>query len=185
MYFTDFSLLTGSFIFVSCWNLYFSWSQNQLPITQCQTVLCVYYRPGKWGHTHDDAGLQHGESSLVEVAEEPKPAAAGGRAHRVVRVHQELPQSQSPADMWVLLKLGFMIRESVRVWACSIKLIIRREALRRLKDREEKFGVREEVELWKWEFWWIGSGLQGWKGGNSISDEESDSAWKLIYRGVV
>lgn len=47
----------------------------------------------------DDAGLQHGESSLVEVAEEPKPAAAGGRTHRVVRVHQELPQSQSPADV--------------------------------------------------------------------------------------
>ena len=117
------------------------------------------------------------------MAEKPKPAAAGGRTHCVVRVHQELPQSQSPADMWVLLKLSFMIRKRVRVWACSTKLIIRREALRRMKDREEKSGVREEVELWKWDFWWIGSGLRGWKGGNSISDEESNSAWKAYLQG--
>ncbi len=48
-------------------------------------LLCVRRRAaGQRGHTRDDAGLQHGQSSLSEVAEEPTPAAAGGRTHRVV-----------------------------------------------------------------------------------------------------
>lgn len=64
--------------------------------------MCVCYRsPGQWGHTHDDAGLQHGEGPLTQVAEESEPAAAGRRPHRVVWINEELPQSQSPADVWV------------------------------------------------------------------------------------
>ncbi len=74
--------------------------------------MCLHSRAGQWGHTRDDAGRQHGESSLFQMEEEQKPAAAGGRTHRVVWIHQELPQSPSPEDMWVLLKLHFMIRGS-------------------------------------------------------------------------
>lgn len=61
--------------------------------------VCVLRSAGQRGRACDDAGLQHGESSLSEMAEEPNPAPAGGRAHRVVRVVQEFPQGQSPSDM--------------------------------------------------------------------------------------
>lgn len=56
-------------------------------------------RLGQRRHPCDDAGLQHAEGSLLQVAEEQERSAPGGRAHRLVRVHQELPQSQSKADM--------------------------------------------------------------------------------------
>lgn len=60
---------------------------------------CVFRDSGQRGRPHDDAGLEHGEGSLLEVAEESRSAAAGGRAHRVVRVHQELLESQIQADV--------------------------------------------------------------------------------------
>ena len=47
--------------------------------------VCLFSRAaGQRGRACDAAGLQHGESSLFKVAEEPKSAAAGGRTHRVV-----------------------------------------------------------------------------------------------------
>lgn len=57
------------------------------------------HRSGQRRHSADDEGLQHGEDPIVQLAEEPEPAAAGGRTDGVVRVQQELPQSQVPADL--------------------------------------------------------------------------------------
>ena len=39
---------------------------------------------GQRGRPCDARGLQHGEGALVPLAEEPDPAVAGGRGHRVV-----------------------------------------------------------------------------------------------------
>lgn len=70
---------------------------------RCNLQLCVYFlfchRSGQRRHSADDAGLQHGEGPIVPLAEESEPAASGGRTDGLVRVQQELPQSQSPADL--------------------------------------------------------------------------------------
>lgn len=63
----------------------------------CFCFFC--HRSGQRRHSADDEGLQHGEDPIVQLAEEPEPAAAGGRTDGVVRVQQELPQSQVPADL--------------------------------------------------------------------------------------
>ena len=49
------------------------------------SLRCVCGRgPGQRGRACDAGRLQHGEGAFVALAEEPDPAAAGGRGHRVV-----------------------------------------------------------------------------------------------------
>lgn len=66
----------------------------------CRRVhVSVCHRSGQRRHSADEAGLQHGEGPIVPLAEEPEPAAARGRTDGLVRVQQEIPESQSPADL--------------------------------------------------------------------------------------